>query len=95
MTERRTARIPIAGEFQLAGYFIMAHWPEEMAGPQIEVSTPPLVFMLDLDGPAMAALKRLLTELPPNRPLLAKSAMAWRKELESHGIDFSSPDSGA
>lgn len=79
----------LRGELALAGFFLMAHWPNPETAPVIEPSAGMLRLVVDLRGGCFEDLKRTLIEaagsegsLGGDDRMLLESVEAWWKEIE-------------
>ena len=82
MTDRHVLRIQIDDELAMAGYYIMAKWPDATNVPVLEFASDALVLEFDLSsGDALAHLWSILAGVSPRSHLLSWSARAWMLEL--------------
>src|SRR5687768_17690056 len=96
MPDNRHLRFDLAGDFALAGYFLMAHWPNPDTAPELDVADGRMVLHVDVAGSGLADLRSTLTKLANLGGAISESAAAWFQELEAKtSRDQQAPDTRA
>jgi hypothetical protein len=83
MTENRYLRFDVSDELGLAGFYLMAHWPESESVPEIERDDGHLVLCVDTTNGELAIMQRLLQQaVADGGGMIGESATAFLKALD-------------
>jgi hypothetical protein len=87
MVENRRFQLDITGEYSLAGYFLLAHWPNPDTAPELSTVGGKTVIDVDVDGQGLADLRKVLRELMTIGGVMGDKAADWSRELDGLGFD--------
>jgi hypothetical protein len=79
-------RFEVTGDLAVAGYFIMANWPDPETVPTLDTSGGPLCLIIDTRTKALTDLRTMLSRVCDHGGILADSARAWLRVLDARGI---------
>src|SRR5262245_21814130 len=75
-------RFEITGDLAVAGYFLMANWPNPRTAPALDASRKRLAIVLDGSPEAVKDLRETLVRGQTCGGLLGASAEAWLRAIE-------------
>lgn len=86
----RFLEFEIKGELAIAGYFLMANWPNPATAPMLVTTAGPMKICFQRSADVLADLKTTLSRVSAYGGKLGESAHLWLESLEGVEPEFPS-----